>query len=76
MNLFPAEKLASCPFYGSNAKLEDHRLIWAVRCSGCSASVLGERAPEPDRISPAEYWEKFRQTAITRWNSRIEAHND
>jgi len=64
--------LKPCPFCGKAATLEDHRLIWIVRCSSCSASVLGERAPEPDRDFPDEYWEQFRQSAVKRWNTRTE----
>jgi hypothetical protein len=66
---FRAE-LKRCPFCGSPAVLEDERLIYVVRCTSCSACVLGERAPEPDEDLPDGYWEPFRQSAVDRWNRR------
>jgi hypothetical protein len=64
--------LLPCPFCNSSAKLEDHRTIWVVKCSNssCDATVLGERAPEPEGKMPPGYWEKFEQSAIDRWNKR------
>jgi hypothetical protein len=64
------ERLLPCPFCGSEASLEDERLRWVVRCSSCSACVLGDRAPEPEQELPESYWEPFRQSAVDRWNCR------
>lgn len=64
--------LLPCPFCGEEPELEDARTIWVVRCA-CGACVLGERAPEPESDLPDEYWECFRQTAITAWNRRAAA---
>ena len=64
------EQLEPCPFCGSAATLEDDRLLWVVRCTGCGTCVLGERAEEPEHELPASYWEPFRQSAIDRWNRR------
>lgn len=62
--------LKPCPFCGSPADLEDHRLCWFVRCSSCGAGVMGDRAPEPEHDFPDSYWESFRQSAVERWNHR------
>lgn len=62
--------LLPCPFCGSEASLEDERLLWVVRCSGCGACVLGDRAPEPEQELPESYWEPLRQSAVDRWNCR------
>ena len=62
--------LKPCPFCGSEAILEDERLQWVVRCSSCSACVLGDRAPEPEQELPESYWEPFRQSAVDCWNRR------
>ena len=59
-----------CPFCGSEASLEDKRLLWVVRCSGCGACVLGDRAPEPEQELPESYWEPLRQSAVDCWNQR------
>ena len=64
------ERLAPCPFCGSEASLEDERLQWVVRCSSCCACVLGDRAPEPEQELPESYWAPFRQSAVDRWNCR------
>jgi hypothetical protein len=64
------QEAAACPFCGSAAHVEDHRLSWSVHCDGCTACVLGERSPEPDGEMPDEYWRGIRQTAITAWNRR------
>ena len=64
------DQLKPCPFCGSAATLEDDRLLWVVRCTGCGTCVLGERAEEPEHDLPASYWEPFRQSAIDRWNRR------
>lgn len=61
-------RLAPCPFCGGTPVLEDHRLMWAVRCSDCSACVLGDRAPEPEGEMPESYYAPFELTAIERWN--------
>lgn len=78
-------KLLPCPFCNSEATLENHRLIWCVRCSKCSACVLGERAPEPhgdgessdevqdaqaQKMSEATDWAHYEKTAIDAWNNR------
>lgn len=65
--------LAPCPFCGSTAELEDHRLCWFVRCSGCGAGVMGDRAPEPEQDLLENYWESFRRSAVERWNQRTSA---
>ena len=64
--------LKPCPFCGSSAAIEDHRLQWIVRCTKCTALVLGERAPEPDEDDdlPDAYWDQIRQTAVDAWNRR------
>jgi hypothetical protein len=62
--------LKPCPFCGSAATLEDHRLLWVARCTSCGACVLGDRAPEPEQEMPSAYWEPFRQSAVDRWNQR------
>ena len=62
--------LVPCPFCGSEATLNDHRLLWVVCCSSCSACVMGDRAPEPEEELPESYWEPFRQSAVDRWNRR------
>lgn len=64
--------LKPCPFCGGAPALEDCRTIWAVRCE-CGACMLGERAPEPEQEMPAEYWQRFEQTAIDNWNRREQA---
>lgn len=67
-------ELKPCPFCGSEAKLDDCRTAWAVRCTSlsCWACVIGERAPEPEEneIYPEGYWERYEQTAADRWNKR------
>lgn len=62
--------LKPCPFCGNHATLEDERLLWAARCTGCGACVLGNRAPEPEQKMPAAYWEQIRQSAVEHWNRR------
>lgn len=65
-------KLKECPHCGSAAELEDHRTVWAVKCTStaCATIMLGERAPEPDGEMGIAYWEGIKQTAIDRWNAR------
>ena len=65
-----SEQLLSCPFCGAIAELEDCRTIFVVRCLGCTACVLGDRAPEPQFEMPLEYWAHFAQTAVDAWNRR------
>lgn len=66
----PAEALKKCPFCRSHEiALEDCRTAWLVRCK-CGASMLGERAPEPEEEMGAAYWDRIRQSAIDRWNTR------
>jgi hypothetical protein len=60
--------LRPCPFCGSAATLEDERLLWVARCTGCGACVLGDRAPDPEQEMPSAYWESFKQSAVDRWN--------
>jgi len=62
--------LKPCPFCAGTATLDDERLIFVARCTGCGACVLGERAPEPEEDLPDGYWEPFRQSTIDRWNRR------
>jgi hypothetical protein len=62
--------LKPCPFCGSAATLEDERLLWVARCTGCGACVLGDHAPEPEQEMPSAYWEPFKQSAVDRWNRR------
>ena len=62
--------LKSCPFCGGAARLEDHRLLWCVRCSNCEATIVGERAEEPEHRLPESYYEKFKQSAVSKWNER------
>ena len=72
MNKVLADReLLPCPFCGSQAELEDHRTIWAVRCV-CGCCVLGERAPEPEADMPLEYWSHFEKSAIDAWNRRAQ----
>lgn len=65
--------LKKCPFCGSEAKLEDHRTIWVVRCVKCEACVLGDRIDEEDidsnTLTNADYLE-YEQSAIIKWNTR------
>lgn len=63
--------LSPCPFCGSEATLDDERLLWVVHCSSCGACVLGDRAPEPEEELPESYWEPFRQSAVDNWNRRL-----
>ena len=63
-------ELKPCPFCGSPGVAEDHRLQWVVRCTNCTACVLGERAPEPEDDLPDAYWDGIKQTAVSAWNSR------
>jgi len=62
--------LKPCPFCGGAATLEDHRLVWFVCCTNCTASVMGNRASEPEVEMPEAYWEEFRQSAVHFWNQR------
>jgi hypothetical protein len=62
--------LKPCPFCGSAATLEDERLLWVARCTGCGVCVLGDRAPEPEQEMLSAYWEPFKQSAVDRWNRR------
>jgi hypothetical protein len=66
----PVGRLLPCPFCGSEAILEDERLLWVVRCSSCCVCVLGDRAPEPEQELPESYWAPFRQSAVDLWNRR------
>ncbi len=61
--------LEPCPFCGAEPILEDHRTAWIVACQ-CGASMLGERAPEPETEMPDEYWARFEQSAVDKWNRR------
>lgn len=63
--------LELCPFCDSAPELEDHRLVWAVRCE-CGCCILGLRAPEPQSKEEANAtdWNYYRQTAIDAWNTR------
>lgn len=80
-------ELLPCPFCGSAASLEDHRLVWCVRCTKCSACVLGDRAPEPhgdgvssDEVQDAQAaamsentdWAAYEKSAVDAWNLRSE----
>lgn len=80
-------ELLPCPFCGSAASLEDHRLVWCVRCTKCSACVLGDRAPEPhgdgvssDEVQDAQAaamsesndWGAYQKSAVDAWNARAE----
>lgn len=65
------EKLLPCPFCGGIAEITDHRTMWSVACVDCYATVIGERAPEPDGTEKDEYWEQIEQTAIIKWNHRM-----
>lgn len=80
-------ELLPCPFCGSPASLEDHRLVWCVRCTKCSACVLGDRAPEPhgdgvssDEVQDAQAaamsertdWAAYEKSAVDTWNLRSE----
>lgn len=64
--------LKPCPFCKGVAKLEDHRLVWCVRCVSCTATVLGTRIPEPQSLAEAEAidWANCKQSAIDVWNRR------
>jgi hypothetical protein len=62
--------LKLCPFCGSPGAIEDHRLQWVVRCTNCTACVLGERVSESKAPLPAPYWDRIRQTAVDAWNRR------
>ena len=64
--------LKECPFCGSVAELEDHRTVWAVKCTSaaCATIMLGDRAPEPDGEMGDAYWAAYKQTAVDRWNAR------
>lgn len=65
--------LKQCPFCGCDSKLVDERTIFGVECTNqeCRALVLGDRAPEPDGNEPVGYWGKLAQSAVDRWNKRV-----
>lgn len=78
------QTLLSCSSCGCEPTLEDHRLVWIVRCQ-CGAVAVGERAPEPcgDGVSSDEVqdqqaetmanqtdWAYYKQSAILAWNNR------
>lgn len=67
--------LLPCPFCGGTPILEDHRLVWAVKCD-CTACVIGDRAPEPDSEMDSAYWAAFKQSAVDKWNRRTETRSD
>lgn len=64
--------LLCCPFCGSEAKLDDCRLIWRVCCTECDGLILGERAPEPESEKHESEidWDYYKKTAISAWNKR------
>lgn len=64
-------KLEKCPFCNGDPTVEDHRLVWTVRCE-CGCCILGLRAPEPqsEEEANATDWDHYRQTAIDAWNTR------
>lgn len=66
-------ELKPCPFCGGRAILEDARTIWAVSCEDCDATVVGDRASEPDGTETEAFWDEIKQTAIDRWNRRAPA---
>lgn len=55
---------------GGKPELQDHRLSWSVNCPNCGACVIGDTAPEPDGQMSSEYWQRYKQTAIDKWNAR------
>lgn len=75
--------LLTCPKCRSIPVLEDHRLVWVVRC-GCGSCIFGERATEPhgDGVSSDEAqdeqarimsentdWDHYRNSAVVAWNN-------
>ena len=64
--------LLCCPFCGSEAKLDDLRLMWRACCTSCDALILGERAPElgSEKHEAEIDWNYYKNTAINAWNKR------
>lgn len=67
------EEIKTCPFCGSMAELNDNRLCWSVSCTICDATVVGERVEEPATSRDIEKvdWDSVRDTAVTKWNRRV-----
>ena len=65
-------ELKPCPFCGGKAELIDDRLSWYVSCGGCSATVIGERAEEPETEKQCDQidWGYYEKSAIKAWNTR------
>jgi len=66
----PNYDILPCPFCGSDPDIIDDRTIWVIQCCHCSATISGDRAPEPTGEETEEYWLGYQQTAIERWNRR------
>lgn len=72
-----SDELKPCPFCGNSAQLIDDRTAWLVECTGCKAVAVGRRVPEQIvEHTTGTDWKRGRQSAIKRWNTRIEARND
>lgn len=65
-------ELLPCAHCGGKAELKDYRLQWAVDCTDCNSSYVGERAAEPQTEDECDStdWTHYEQTAIYGWNTR------
>lgn len=75
-------ELARCPFCGTQPELIDDRLVFYVRCTGCSPAkcvIYGDNYRHIDHIEDekeakaaiaAVDWDAAKQSAVDNWNRR------